>query len=128
MTANQSRGCRGNKVNGKSTALTPKKSVDLALLAHGARYDQDDHAQGCSFCVGSGQAHVRQKSHTALPFGTHRPVERVRQATDTRTPMAGPDSPAQALAHAGQENTRARPVQGLTSDFRGMSEQVAKGW
>lgn len=83
---------------------------------------------GLFFLCGEWAAHVRQKSYTVLSFGTRKTVERVRQATGTRPPMAGPDSPAQALAYAGQENTRARPAQGLTSDFRGMSEQVAKGW
>lgn len=76
-----------SKVDGKSTALTPKKSVDLALLAHGARYDQDDHAPGCSFCVGSGQddhAPCTPKVTRSLPFGTRKPVERAGQAAGTR--------------------------------------------
>lgn len=72
---------------------------------------------------------VRQKSHAACHLAhASQSREPDRLQGPGSAAMAGPDSPVQTLAHAGQENTRARPVQGLTSDFRGMSEEAAKVW
>ena len=108
---NQPGGCRGCKVNGKSTVLTLKKAVDLALPVQGQGMIKTIIPQGCSFCVESGQP-MCAKSHTQPCHLAH-----TRQSRMQNRPMAGPDSPTQALARAGRENTRARPAHGLTSDF-----------
>ena len=65
---------------------------------------------------------VRQKSHAACHLAhASQSREPGRLQGPGSAAMAGPDSPVQTLARAGRENTRARPAQGLTSDFRGMS-------
>ena len=89
--------------------------------AHGARCDQDDHTPGCSFCVGSSKLPVRQKSHAACHLA------HARQSRMQNRPMAGPDSPAQALAQAGQENTRAMQAQGLTGLFGACRNRWQRG-
>lgn len=72
-----------------------------------------------------GQGMIKMIMPKAVLLPCH--LAHARQSRMQNRPMAGPDSPAQALAQAGQENTRARPAQGFTGLFGACRNRWQRG-